>query len=103
MQMYTLRGVPETRLKTIKHKNLPAYQYNNVKDMLTYYLSCTTYASANQVTTIEKAMPAGVFYPKIFDNRVGRDGSIVHERPTGIGECILFIYLFFFFGVGGCV
>lgn len=86
MQMFTLRGVPEERLKKTNHKNLPAYQYDSVKDMLMYYLSCTTYASANQVTAVEKPLKIGPFYPKIFDNRVGWNGNIVHERATGVGE-----------------
>lgn len=89
MQMFSLRGVEEARLKKPSQKNLPAYKADSVKDMLTYYLACTTYASANQVTAVEKPVKIGPFYPKIFDGRVGRNGSIVHERPVGVGEKVL--------------
>lgn len=92
-----LRGVPEARLKkSLKQagsqKDVPAYKYDNVKDMLRYYLSCTTYASANHVTAIEKGAAISQFYPNIFDSRVGRDGNIVHERSPEIGEIPLLYF-----------
>lgn len=85
MQTIVLRGVPATRLKqSLKQENVPAYKCDSVKSMLSYYLSCTTYASASQVTAIEKALPINPFYPKIFDDRVGRTGSIIDKRASGI-------------------
>lgn len=90
MHVFTLRGVPECRLKKpLKiagdQKDVPAYRCENIKAMLEFYLSVTTYASANVVATVEKGATLGLFYPKIFDNRVGKDGSITVERPPGIG------------------
>lgn len=99
MQLMVLRGVPETRLKkplkqAKDQKDVPAYKYDSIKDMLSYYLECTTYVSASHITTIEKPVAIGPVYPKIFDNRVGSDGSIVIKRPSGISKT-LFLFLMF--------
>lgn len=98
MQTITLRGVPETRLKRPLKQldeqiNMPAYKCDNVKSMLNYYLSCTTYASANQVTVVENGMSVNPFYPQIFDSKVGRNGGIVHKRPAGLCKCFILFYL----------
>lgn len=89
MQIMTLRGIPESRLKKSTQKGLPAYQYSSIKDMLMYYLSCTTYASANHVTAVDKPLTIGKLYPKIFDDRIGVDGNIIVERSAGIGNVFI--------------
>lgn len=91
MQMITLRGVPESRLKKPlrqagNQKDVPAYKFDSIRDMLTYYLSCTSHASASHVTAVEKGAKIGPFYPKVFDNRIGKDGSVVHARPLDTGN-----------------
>lgn len=100
MQLFTLRGVAETLLKKSKHRDLPAYKCDSIKDMLMYFLSCSTYASANQTVTVEEPMKVGKCFPEIFDNRIGRNGFVVHERSNSIGEDFLktfYNYYYYYF------
>ncbi|KAI4466956.1 mitochondrial distribution regulator misato [Holotrichia oblita] len=59
MQLITLRGIPEDRLKKPydkagTQKDLPAYRCKNVNEMLNFYMSCTTFGTATNVTNISK-------------------------------------------------
>lgn len=81
MQHLTIRGIPETRLKKPPNKagnqkDMPAYKCNTVKEMMEYYLSCTTYASASNVTSVEKPLPVKTPFPDIFDEVIGQNGNI---------------------------
>ncbi|KAF7279810.1 hypothetical protein GWI33_006732 [Rhynchophorus ferrugineus] len=81
MQHLTILGIPESRLKKAANKagqqrDMPAYKYNTVKDMLEYYLACTTYATASNVTSIEKPLQVNAPYPEIFDQYIGQDGNV---------------------------
>lgn len=81
MQHLVLRGIPECRLKKPqnkagKQKEMAAYKCNTVKDMIDFYLSCTTYATASNLTTLEKPMPTKNPFPDIFDEFVGIDGNV---------------------------
>lgn len=95
MQFYTLRGISENRLKKPmksagKQKDMPAYSCKSVKDMLTFYMSCTNYACATDVTTLEKGLNVSLPFPKIFDEIVGINGNIQTEpRLLGIGKSLL--------------
>lgn len=76
MQHLTLRGIQESRLKSTKQKDLPAYHCETVKDMLEFYLSCTTYATASHVTALNKPLPTRNPFPDIFDEWIGVDGNV---------------------------
>ncbi|KAF2899962.1 hypothetical protein ILUMI_06229 [Ignelater luminosus] len=81
MQTFTLRGIPEDRLKRPlqnagKQKDMPAYRCNSVNEMLSLYLSCNYFISATNVTTVTKGLSVKTPYPSIFDPFVGTDGNI---------------------------
>ncbi|KAK9883944.1 hypothetical protein WA026_004884 [Henosepilachna vigintioctopunctata] len=81
VQLYSLRGISEERLKKPlskagRQKSLPAYKCETIKDMLSFYLECTTTTSINNVTVIEKGLPVGLPYPKLFDELVQQNGNI---------------------------
>lgn len=78
--MFTLRGIPETRLKAVKHSKMPAYQCNTVEEMLNLYLSCNYFLCLNNVTTSSKAMSVKTPYPQIFDYYTGLDGNITSDQ-----------------------
>lgn len=91
MQMLTLRGIPEDRLKAPtnkagKQKEMPAYRYNTVNEMLTFYSSCTTFGTATNVTNISKGLTLKKPYPNYFDPSVGVNGNIT-AVPRKPGEC----------------
>ncbi|XP_050305955.1 protein misato [Anthonomus grandis grandis] len=78
MQHLTLRGIPDSRLKkaSAKQKEMAAYKCNTVKEMMEFYLSCTTYATASNVAVFEKGMPTRNPFPDIFDKRLGVNGNV---------------------------
>lgn len=81
MQTFTLRGIPEDRLKRPlqnagKQKDMPAYSCNSVNEMLSLYLSCNYFLSATNVTAVTKGLSVKTPYPSIFDPFVGSDGNI---------------------------
>lgn len=93
MQHVTLRGIPESRLKKApnvagKQKDMPAYKYNTISEMLSYYYSCTLYATATNVTVVEKPLPVKTPFPKIFDKVLDVDGNVTNEeqclRPQNV-------------------
>ncbi|XP_018334955.1 protein misato-like [Agrilus planipennis] len=88
MQYWFLRGIAENRLKHSQNQqNLPAFKCNTVQEMLTYYMACTTYASANNVTVVDKALTVKTPYPDIFNAHVGIDGNIIADmRPEDSGK-----------------
>lgn len=81
MQHLTISGISESKIKKPynfagKQKDMPAYKYNSVKEMLEYYLACTTYATASHVTAVEKPLTVKPPYPDIFDKIIGSDGNV---------------------------
>ncbi|XP_066245946.1 protein misato [Euwallacea similis] len=85
VQHLTLRGIEEARLKKPpnkagKQRDMPAYQCKTIKDMLEFYLGCTTYASINSVATVAKGMPTKNPFPTFFDEWINADGN-VHWTP----------------------
>ncbi|KRT83091.1 hypothetical protein AMK59_4292, partial [Oryctes borbonicus] len=81
MQVITLRGIPEERLKKPfdragTQRDMPAYRCKNINEMLTFYMSCTTFATATSVTNISKGLIPNKPYPNFFDNKVGVSGNI---------------------------
>lgn len=88
MQHITLRGVPEDRLKrplneAKKQSDLPAYKMNTIQEMLNFYLACTTYASASNVTVVTKGLSTRTPFPNLFDERLNLYGNVsANARPT---------------------
>lgn len=85
MQIISLRGIPESRLKRSfntagQQQNTPAYKCKTVNEMLSYYMSCTCYASATNITNIQKPLNVVKPFPNIFHSSVGIDGNI-HPEP----------------------
>ncbi|KAK5649088.1 hypothetical protein RI129_003980 [Pyrocoelia pectoralis] len=87
VQMFTLRGIPENRLKrplpnANKQKLMSAYNCNSVNEMLNFYLSCNYYICLNNVTTVSQGMSVKTPFPNIFDEFVGNNGNIYGDsRP----------------------
>lgn len=90
MQHITLRGIPENRLKRPPHEakkqlDLPAYKTNSVQEMLSLYLSCSTYATASNVTVVNRGMSTRTPFPNLFDERLNGDGNVAaSSRPAHI-------------------
>ncbi|XP_044744875.1 protein misato [Coccinella septempunctata] len=88
VQLYTLRGISEEKLKKPlskagRQKDLPAYKCKTVEEMLQFYLSCTTTLSLNHATSVSNSLEVGEPFPKIFDEFVGFNGSIIGcPRPS---------------------
>lgn len=85
IQHITLRGIDQQRLKgPFSHGNLqkdmPAYKCETVEEMLGFYLSCTTYATASNVTVVKKPLSVKQPYPNIFDSFVGVRGNICSKE-----------------------
>ncbi|KAL3285700.1 hypothetical protein HHI36_000231 [Cryptolaemus montrouzieri] len=81
IQLYTLRGISEDRLKRPSskagtQKDLPAYKCETIREMLEFYLSCTTFTSINNVTVVDSRLNVETPFPKIFDKFVGQKGNI---------------------------
>ncbi|KAB0803996.1 hypothetical protein PPYR_00966 [Photinus pyralis] len=81
VQMFTLRGIWEDRLKrplsqANKQILMPAYNCNTVNEMLSFYLSCNYYFCLNNVTTVAQGISVKTPFPDIFDEFVGVDGNI---------------------------
>ncbi|KAL1513144.1 hypothetical protein ABEB36_002599 [Hypothenemus hampei] len=81
MQHLVLRGVPESRLKRAgdkagKQKDMAAYKCNTIREMLEFYLSCSTYATASNVTTMEKGVTVKNPFPDLFDKSIGINGNV---------------------------
>ncbi|GJQ80833.1 hypothetical protein Trydic_g9419 [Trypoxylus dichotomus] len=81
MQLITLRGIPEDRLKRPSNKagaqkDMPAYDCKDINEMLMFYMSCTTFGTATNVTNISKGLALKKPYPNFFDDRVGVTGNI---------------------------
>lgn len=92
MQSITVRGLPEDLLKKpphidSNHREMPAYRCNDVQEMISFYLSCTCYATASHVTTIQKGMIIKVPYPKIFKENINQNGFVSKESRVD-GESI---------------
>lgn len=86
MQHLTLRGIEESRLKSTKQKDLAAYRCETAKEMLEFYLSCTTYATASHVTALKKPLSTRNPFPDIFDEWIGANGNvnaIARTKHTG--------------------
>lgn len=98
LQVLTLRGIDEKRLKPPiskagTHKDVPAYKCESVTEMINFYLSCTTYATATNTTVVSRQIPVNTPFPNIFDQRVGVNGSIIaKDRPKHL--CKYSTYLF---------
>lgn len=96
MQILTLRGVSEDRLKRPpqkagKQKGMAAYHCKTINEMLSLYVSCNSYNSATNVTSISQGLKVVSPYPKIFDGSVGVDGNITGvERLDRISKLYLF-------------
>lgn len=90
IQLYSMRGIPEYRLKKVdvaskSQRSLEAYKHNSIKEMLEFYLYCNTHASINNVVNVEKPLVVKTPYPKIFDENVGVNGNIIGKnRPENL-------------------
>lgn len=84
MRSLVLRGIPEERLKRPCHEcpqqqlNKPAYKCSSVHEMMTFYLMCTSHASATYLSNIEAPLKIPLPYPRIFNNNVTEDGNITN-------------------------
>lgn len=95
MHSVALRGIPEDRLKrplqqARKQMQKAAYRCGSVHEMMSLYLSCSCYASATYVMTLEEGLKIKAPYPRIFNNNVHSNGDIA-GWPVGEGECLFFI------------
>ncbi|XP_067212096.1 protein misato-like [Linepithema humile] len=84
MRSIALRGIPEERLKRPCHESpkqqliKPAYNCSSVHEMMTFYLTCTSHASATYLSNIEAPLKISLPYPKIFNNNVTENGNITN-------------------------
>ncbi|XP_063924432.1 protein misato-like [Zophobas morio] len=81
LQLVALRGIPESRLKRPPHvetkqRDMPAYRCDTLKEMLSYFLVCTSYGSRSEVTVSKEQMPVRTPFPRFFDGRVGKTGDV---------------------------
>lgn len=81
LQLVVLRGIPETRLKkppplSENQRDFPAYRCDSLKEMLKYYLVCTSYGTKNEVTVCGEQMMVKTPFPRFFDDKVGKTGDI---------------------------
>lgn len=84
LQVVSARGILESRLKRgafdekgKKQREMPAYRCDSVQEMLTFYLSCSSYATASHVSSIETPMCVKTPFPNIFDEFVGTAGELL--------------------------
>lgn len=54
----------------------PAYSCGSIQEMLSLFLSCCSYATVSQVSTIEKPVPVTPPYPQFFAPTIGKTGFI---------------------------
>ncbi|EFA05270.1 protein misato [Tribolium castaneum] len=81
LQLVVLRGIPERRLKkppnlAEKQRNYPAYRCNDLKEMLSYFIVCTSYGTKSEVTVCGEQMAVKTPFPGFFTERVGNTGDI---------------------------
>ncbi|KAK4884183.1 hypothetical protein RN001_000454 [Aquatica leii] len=81
LQMFTLRGIPETRLKNQLSENkaqrhMPAFHCNSINEMLNFYLSCNYFYTLSSVTNVAKGVSVRTPFPHFFDDSVGANGNI---------------------------
>lgn len=91
MQSMCLKGVSEARLKKpLKDAKdqiqNPAYKCRSVHEMMTVFLYENCYASATHLTTLQKPLKINEYFPKIFDDCLGRDGSILEFYDDSNGN-----------------
>ncbi|XP_044735638.1 protein misato [Chrysoperla carnea] len=85
LQSISLRGIPESRLKgprieSNKQVIMPSYRCSDIREMLLFYLSCTSYATASTVTNILKPVNVKQPYPDIFTENVSIYGDISEQK-----------------------
>ncbi|XP_044261356.1 protein misato [Tribolium madens] len=85
LQLVVLRGIPETRLKQPPHlaekqRNFPAYRCDSLKEMLSYFIVCTSYGTKSEVTVCGEQMSVKTPFPGFFNDRVGNTGDIDGSR-----------------------
>ncbi|CAH0555750.1 unnamed protein product [Brassicogethes aeneus] len=93
MQHITIRGIPESRLKGPPHnaekqRDLPAFKCKTVSEMLTFYYQCTQYASATNVTSVQKALPVKTPFPKFFNQKLDFTGNFTNSEQLSKPESI---------------
>lgn len=77
LQSVVLRGIPQSKLKSPKEDvRSPAYSCGSIQEMLSLFLSCCSYATVSQVSTIEKPVPVTPPYPQFFAPTIGKTGFI---------------------------
>lgn len=97
MQILTLRGVAEDRLKRPRDKagrqrKMAAYSCGNIEEMLKLYMSCACYSSATNVLSERKALSVGTPFPGLFDPFIDVEGSVTaEERPRDLREFKLIV------------
>nr|CAD7204007.1 unnamed protein product [Timema douglasi]CAD7397703.1 unnamed protein product [Timema poppensis] len=82
MQSVVLRGITPNRMRNPKKeeeytlKSNQAYTCTSIKDMLSLFLSCCSYATLSHVTVANSACRVTAPFPQIYSDYVSIDGSI---------------------------
>ncbi|KAF5292293.1 hypothetical protein FQA39_LY03327 [Lamprigera yunnana] len=81
VQLFTIRGIPEDRLKRPLSEShlqytMPAYQCNSISEMLSFYLSCNYFFCLSNVVSTQKGISVKTPFPSIFGKPLNCDGNI---------------------------